>query len=217
MPDSWLEAELSRQFCPVPAPDTLWRRIHEQRRPLRVRPSPWKTFSIAMASLLLLSAGLVWRFGVTDLDTLAAKEAGNLANGSEEMDVRSSDPREIQRWVKARSNIDLQLPRDTAFWKDAVRLVGAKVRESTGSSVVVVTYRVGKDFAAMLVADRRGGSEQRGDPAHISLRGKSTANMYLYSWNVGGQDYTIAFSNTLEPDRACLLCHANSPALMLMR
>jgi hypothetical protein len=222
MPDSWLESELSRQFCPVPAPDALWRRIHEQRRPLRVRPTRWMTWSVAIVSLLVLVGGLVWRFGVTrdpsaDLEALAAREMRDLANGSGEIDIRSTDPREIQRWVKAKSGIDIQLPRDPAFWKDAVRLVGARVTQSAGSSVVVVTYRVGNDFAAMLVTDRRLGLTQNASPAHTSLRGKSTGDMRLYSWSAGAEDYAIAFTNMKEPDRACLLCHANSPALMVFR
>ncbi|HVW10264.1 MAG TPA: hypothetical protein VHC90_16870, partial [Bryobacteraceae bacterium] len=63
--DRRLEAELARQLGAVRAPDSLWLRIHEQRRPLRVRPNPWKTWSIAGASLLALLAGLAWRLGAT--------------------------------------------------------------------------------------------------------------------------------------------------------
>lgn len=63
MANPWLEGELKRDLRPVSAPDELWARIHEQRRPLRVRPHPWRVWSIAMASLLILLAGLVWHLG----------------------------------------------------------------------------------------------------------------------------------------------------------
>jgi hypothetical protein len=63
MAESCLESELKRELRPVSAPDELWARIHEQRRPLRARPNPWRIWSIAMASLLILLAGLVWRLG----------------------------------------------------------------------------------------------------------------------------------------------------------
>ncbi len=63
-----LEAELARQLAPVSAPDSLWDRIHEQRRPLRVRPRPWRAWfvggmSIAVAATLLLLAGFALRAG----------------------------------------------------------------------------------------------------------------------------------------------------------
>lgn len=81
MANSWLEGELKRELRPISAPDDLWSRIHEQRRPLRVRPNPWRAWSIAMASLLLLLAGLVWRLGATrDLD-----ETGNQAQKTRTM------------------------------------------------------------------------------------------------------------------------------------
>jgi hypothetical protein len=221
MPDSWLETELSRQLCPVSAPDALWQRIHEQRRPLRVRQSPWMTWSIATACLLILFAGLVWRFGVhrnpsADLETLAAREMHELANGSGQMDIRSGDPTEIRNWVKANSDIDLQLPRNSAFWKDAVRLVGARILRSAGSSVVVVGYRAGKDFAVMLVEDRRARLARSASPGHTSLRANSTGAAHLYSWSLGADDYAIAFSGTKDSERACLLCHANSPAMLVL-
>jgi len=63
MANPWLEGELKRNLRPVSAPDELWSRIHEQHRPLRVRPHHWRAWSIAMASLFVLLAGLVWRLG----------------------------------------------------------------------------------------------------------------------------------------------------------
>jgi hypothetical protein len=65
MANSWLETELVRELRPVPAPDELWSRIHEQRRALRVRAHPWRAWSIVAASVLMLLAGLVWRLGAT--------------------------------------------------------------------------------------------------------------------------------------------------------
>jgi hypothetical protein len=41
--------------------------------------------------------------------------------------------------------------------------------------------------------------------------------MALYSWSLGPDDYTIAFTGAKEPRAACLLCHLNTPALMVFR
>src|SRR4051794_39038285 len=112
--NSWLEGELSRQLAPLAAPDSLWRLIHEQRRPLRVRTSPWRTWSLAAAVVLMLVAGLVWRLGATrgrtsDLEALAARELSGMTAGTLRSDILSSDPEEIRRWIKARLDVDLRL------------------------------------------------------------------------------------------------------------
>jgi len=201
MPDqtSWLEAELARQFCPVSAPDALWNRIHEQRRPLRVRPErrPMAMGSVAAIALLIVAAGMFWRMGVT-------------RDPSEE--ITSDDPRQIRSWVKAKSNIDIPLPDQPTLG----RLLGARIIRLQQYSVAVVNYRVGSESATLLVTDRPATGESR-SPGHTSPRIKITGDTALYSWSLGPDDYTIAFSGVKEPRAACLLCHVNTPALMVLR
>jgi len=208
MPDSramdlWLEAELARQFRPVSAPDALWNRIHEQRRPLRVRPERHliAMWSVAAVALLILAAGMFWRLGVT-------------RDPSEE--ISSSDAQQIRSWVKAKANIDIRMPDGSPFGNHAVRLLGARIIRMQQYSVAVVNYRVGSESAAMLVTDHHATGESR-NPGHTSPRISNTANTTLYSWSLGADDYTIAFSGAREPRAACLLCHVNTPALMLFR
>src|SRR5579862_3986537 len=66
MADSWIETELARELRPVAAPEELWSRIHEQRRPLRVLPHPWRAWSIASVSLVILLIGVFWGLGKAD-------------------------------------------------------------------------------------------------------------------------------------------------------
>lgn len=218
----WLETELARQFCPVSAPQSLWSQIHEQRRPLRVRPHPWTAWSVVTAALLTLFAGFIWRFAITrdtsaDLETLARRELRALASGSGEMGIRSGDPEEIQTWVRARSDIRLRLPDQAGTGNVAVRLLGARLIRTGKFSFAVIDYRVGDDFASMLVADRRARFTGSAGSGHNSLRVKSAGDMDLYSWSVGATDYAIAFGGVGEPQRACLLCHADPPALIVFR
>ncbi len=82
-----LESELARELCAVSAPEGLWRRIHEQQRPLRVMAHPWRKWSIAAAVALMLLAGVVWRLGAalgtTDPKALAEWELRNPAMRSQ--------------------------------------------------------------------------------------------------------------------------------------
>jgi hypothetical protein len=58
-----LEQELARQLCPVRAPDDLWDRIHEQRRPLRVsRRALGPGAQLAAMALVILTTGFAMRF-----------------------------------------------------------------------------------------------------------------------------------------------------------
>jgi hypothetical protein len=196
MPDSraanlWLEAELARQFSSVSAPDALWNRIHEQRRPLRVRPQRHLMWSAAALALLIVAVGMFWR-------------------PSEE--ISSTDAQQIRSWVKAKSNIDIPLPDRPRL----VRLVGARIIRLQQYSVAIINYRVGSESATMSVTDRHATGEHR-NPGHTAPRISNTGGMALYSWNSGPDDYTIAFTGAKEPRAACLLCHVNTPALMVFR
>lgn len=212
MADARLEAELARQLGAVSAPDSLWLRIHEQRRPLRVRPNPWTAWSIAAASLLVLLAGLAWRLGATltprsDLALVARQELRDMANGTQKLDLRSADRAEIQRWVEARTGVDLKL---ASFAGEGAELCGARIFRSGGYSGAVISYRVDGHSAAMVVT---AGSGTAG-PRHTSFEEKVTGDILLYSWQREGGEYALAAMGTEKPHRPCLLCHA---AMLLPR
>lgn len=199
--DLWLETELARQLCPVAAPDALWSRIHEQRRPLRVRSERRLMWPVAALALLIIAAGIFWRLGVT---------------GEPPEEISSSDAQQIRTWVKAKSDIDIRLPDGATAGNRSVQLLGARIVRLREYSVAVVNYRVGGQSAAMLVSGRHGGSEER-NPDHTLARLNIAGDTALYSWSLGADDYTLAFSGVQEPRAACLLCHINTPALMVLR
>lgn len=217
---SWLEKELAGQLCMVSAPDSLWRGIHEQRRPLRIRPRLWISWTkwpVATGALVTVLSAAIWRFGVpheppANLETLAARELRGLADGSGKTDIRSTDAGEIRAWIRERSNIDVRLPVGSAPGNKAVRLLGARMVQLDRHPVAVITYKVDDDFAAMLVADA--GSK---GPSHASPRMRSTKEMSLYSWSLGSDEYTLAFGSAQESERACLLCHVIPPVATVLR
>lgn len=219
MPDRWLtdgrlEAELTRQLGAVTAPDSLWLRIHEQRRPLRVRPNPWKTWSIAGASLLVLLAGLAWRLGASltphpDLALVARQELRDMLTGTQRLDLRSADRAEIERWVQDQTGVDLKL---TAFGGKGTELCGARIFRAGAFAGAVIAYRVDGRSAAMVVTGRSGTS----GPRHTSLEEKVNGDMVLYSWQRAGGEYALAAAGTENPQRPCVLCHA-LPSLLMAR
>jgi anti-sigma factor RsiW len=208
----WLEQELSRQLRPVAAPESLWNRIHEQRRPLRVRPRFGTLWLAAAVALLTLSGGMVAQFSATrdpapDLLNLAERELQADTDSSGAIGFRSGDPGEIRTWVKRGSGIDIDLPERT---NGTVSLVGARLMRMDGFPVAAITYRVGKDFAAMVVTGRRGGLKRNG---HIGQRSSSRGDTRLFSWNMSGELYTIALARATDSRAACILCHAEPHGL----
>jgi anti-sigma factor RsiW len=212
--DPRLEAELTRQLGAVTAPDSLWLRIHEQRRPLRVRPNPWKTWSIAGASLLVLLAGLAWRLGASltphpDLALVAQQELRDMLSGAQNLDLRSTDRAEIERWVRDQTGVDLKL---ASFGGEGAELCGARVFRAGGFSGAVLAYRVDGHAAAMVVTGHSGTA----GPRHTSLEEKVNGDMVLYSWQRAGGEYALAAAGTEKPQRPCVLCHA-LPSLLMAR
>ncbi len=223
-PVSWLDGELGRQLCPVSAPETLWRRIHEQRRPLRVRPDRRRGWLVAAAGFLVLFTVLVWRLDGSrgsspDLNTLAARELRGFSDGDERMDILSGDPQEIRKWVRAQSGIDIDLPGNLTSRNAAFRLQGARMIRLDKYSVAAIAYRVGDDFAAMVVTDRPEvfPASVKRSAGHRSLQTKSSEGVRLSSWSAGGRDYAIAIGPSADSQRGCLLCHPYTPALMVFR
>ena len=207
----WLEMELATQLSPAAAPESLWDRIQEQPVARRGPSFRWGLWPVAAAVLLTVGGAIAWRIGlprdpVSAMEKLAAQELRALAAGPARVDFRSADPTEIRAWVKARTNIDIELPRERS---GRVRLLGARLIPLEGAPVAAVCYQVGNDTGTLLVASARlahGGSaaavEHTFSP-RVSLKGAR-----LYSWHIKEQVYTLASSSAKDPQAACLLCHA---------
>ena len=189
-----------------------------------MRPNPWRTRSIAAAALLALLAGLVWRLGATgsfgkesdpavELEALAQGEL----RGASKVDLSTGDPGKIQAWVKANSDIDIRLPGRGELGNDVVRLIGARLLRTRNAPVAVISYQVGDTPAALLVTGGRADSGDTGGAGHVAFRNETAPGARLYSWSAGANDYVLAFGSAKDAGRPCLLCHAASPALMLLR
>ena len=186
---SELQIELARHLEPVSAPEELWDRIQDQPR-----RSSFRFWPVAAALLLTVAGAAAWRISlardpVSAMEKLAEREL----SAPQEFDLRSSDPLEIRAWVKAKANIDLDLP-----GSGAVRLLGARLILLDGAPVAAVGYKVGDSPATLLVCRKR--SPSTGN-RHVFSR----ADASLFTWSMREQVYTIASSST----KACLLCHAD--------
>jgi hypothetical protein len=149
----------------------------------------------------MASGGVAWRIGLA-LD--AGVEMARLAEHelvASSLDFRSDDPAEIRRWVKAKVNVDIDLPAGPPV----VRLLGARLIQFKGTPVAAVAYRVGDDDAALLVMPKRSAATAR----HQFSRVDSAGSVRLFAWSMRRQEYAIAFAGTRDPQDACLLCHAN--------
>jgi hypothetical protein len=193
--------ELSRQLGPVAAPESLWDRIEQPQIPRREKPASWALWPIAAALLLMASGGAAWRIAIArDAGAgLARLAEDELRSGS--LDFRSDDAAEIRSWVKAKTNIDIELPAG----RSPVRLLGACVIRLKGIPVAAVAYRVGDDAAALLVMEKGSAAA----PRHLFSHPESAGSARLISWSMRRQEYMIAVAGTKDPHGACLVCHVN--------
>jgi anti-sigma factor RsiW len=127
-------------------------------------------------------------------------------NGSHALDFHSDDAAEIRAWVKTRTGIDIDLPAaQSTIAGGPVRLLGARVIRFHGEPLAAIDYRTGDDVGTLVVSSGRStAASNTGSSGHR-----------LLSWNMRNQTYTIAFPGARDARRACLLCHANAPAVLM--
>jgi hypothetical protein len=214
MADLWLERELARQLAPVAAPESLWHHINrQQRRPAR-RVSLERTFwPVAMAMVLLAFAGVLRTLSLNRApDQLSEQELALFARPSGAFDFRSDSFAETRAWVKTQANIEIDVPAGPpAAERGNVRLLGTRIIRLHGLQIAAIDYRVGDQMATLFVSGKRDGLTGSAKASkHMFSKGR------LVSWNMRSQTYTIAFSGTRGSGGACLLCHANSPGVILI-
>jgi hypothetical protein len=211
---AWLEKELSRQLAPAAAPVFLWDRINAPTSRPRALPGGlpgWSLWPLVAGAALLICAGAFWSFGATRglvsgaADKLSEQELAALTETSKGSGFRSNDPAGIRAWVKAAANIDIDLPAEQTTIKGGpVRLLGARLTHLRGVPIVAIDYRTGDEIATLLVSSQPSALTGNTDPAK-----------HLVSWNMRNQTYTIAFPGTKDAHGACVLCHANTPGLLM--
>lgn len=220
MADLWLERELARQLAPVAAPEPLWDRINRQQRKPAGRLALERTFwPVAIAMALLAFAGVLHTLSVSrEPDQLPEQELALFARPFGDFDFHSNSFEETRAWVKARADIDIEVPPGRpAAERAAVRLLGTRIIRLDGLPVAAIDYRVGDQMATLFVSGKRAG---------LTVNAKASKHLFsqgrLVSWNMRSQTYTIAVSKSgalsgVGNSRgACLLCHANLPGVILM-
>jgi hypothetical protein len=197
----WLERELARQLAPVAAPASLWKRIEEPRERSRPRASlRWIAWPAAAIVTLIACAGLL-----------------RTIDRSRDSEFRSSDFGAIRSWVKARADIDIDLPEGSAVENALVRLSGVRLIRVKGLRVAALDYRVGDNAVTLFVSGKPPAPVVNTVASrHLFSDVSSRENTRLVSWNMRNQNYTIAFSGPGDAHSACLLCHANVPGMITM-
>lgn len=177
---NWIEKHLARELSPVSAPRSLWGRVEAARR--SDRPSSragWILWPAVAAILLVASGDLAWEVGKAhgSLAPLTGRDIDTIS-----CDFQSSDPVEVERWVKAHTNVEIGLSCGRAA---GARLRGAKLIEKRGASFGAVAYQVGADAAVLLISGRHS----------------------LFGWN---QEYAIAWTGSKDNPAACSHCHIDA-------
>jgi hypothetical protein len=211
--ERWLEQELARQLAPVSAPETLWDRISEPRRSVArglAIAFSWNWVAWPAAVVVVIAfAGVYWKVN------RAREPLAELPPASRDFDFRSHDFGAIRKWVKAESNIDIDLPDGSAGSAAPVMLVGVRLIRFRGSPAAAIDYHVGEGAATLVISGKKGGLSGNTDAGkHVFSAVKSAGGKRLLSWNMHDQNYTIAFSANQELRGACLLCHTNARSMV---
>jgi hypothetical protein len=213
----WLEKELARQLAPVAAPDSLWDRINHPPRTRRPGIGfDWAFWPAAAAMVLLAFVGVLrTRAAHHDSGRITEQEAALLTSGFGRLDLRSDSFEETRAWVKSHAGLDIEIPPEPAD-RDAVRLLGARLLRFRGLPLAAIDYLAGDQTATLLVAgpDAAWTADARSS-RHVLSPGEFTNAVRIVSWNSRNQSYVIAFSGARNSHGACLLCHANTPGLIV--
>jgi len=213
----WLEAELRRQFAPVAAPAALWDVVNSPR-PRRRTAFAWALWPVVAVSALLVFV-VVLRPPATipkNNERPTERELVGMLENSKGLDFHSDDPAEIHDWVKSATNINVYLPaRQTTVEGGPVRLLGARLVRLRGEPVAAIEYRTGDDMATLFVSSGPSADGHMEASKHLFSRVQASGDWRLFSWNMRQSNYAIAFSATSDAHGACLLCHANTPGLMM--
>jgi hypothetical protein len=202
----WLELELAHRLAPAEAPGELWERVESglagqparasRRSVPRDRPpariSLWRAWPVAATAMVALAAGALWLADARDPRLDIRQLAAGVSKQAVALDLRTSDPLAVRRWLRQHTGLDVPLPASTA-----VKLEGARMVRQGAQRVAAVEYRVGQDKVTLLVA--------RADPRRpLPPHGGRTA-----VWQARDQVYALAGANPDRVEAACQLCHAS--------
>jgi hypothetical protein len=162
--------------------------------------------------LVVISSGLFLqirnsRAAARDMAQITDQELRLFADPSAGQSFPSNDPAEIRDWIKAKGNIDVELPTSRS---EAIRLLGAKLVSVRGALVAAVAYSIGKDSATLFVSRSTVCCNSAGGSRHLLSKVSTSGGKNLLSWEMKKQTYTIAYAGDNDPQGGCLLCHADA-------
>ena len=171
-------------------------------------PYAW-VLAAAAAVIVAGAIGIVrWRMAGAGEDQFAEREVA-LAAKHAGFDFGAGSFEDAREFVKARANIDIDLPkRHPSANSGPARVTGVRLVKLDRVPVAAIDYVVKGEKATLYVSGKRAGL--KGDDMGPSLHLHSRQG--LTYWNMRNETYTIAFASTKNPHGACMLCHATAPA-----
>jgi hypothetical protein len=204
-----VEKILRKRLRRIEAPSELWAQVQSGEH-LSARTSPtWIPWASTVAAVVAVVGGwTLWQGKQAPLSTEALAVAA-LKDGGAHLELRTDEPDEVRRWVRAQSGIEIPLP---PVHDPTVRIMGANIIQGA-VPVAEISYRVGEDTATLLVAKDPTGA--RSLPGHEAREAESYKSARVSSWSMRGQAYTLASASSGEFKSACLLCHTDSEPPLL--
>jgi hypothetical protein len=133
-------------------------------------------------------------------DALAIATFHEVCGNPERLPVQTGDLAELRRWAGQRR---ILLRTASAGPGDGVRVAGAApLRDRPG---IVVSYQSGGVWSALVI-------EPSGEAATKRIQRTMRDGFTIFHWRGRNQRYTLVAAEHDRPERACGLCHQDTPA-----
>lgn len=190
-------------------------RIHEmiQARNRATRAERWRAI-VAVAAAFI--AALILRpVNADGFPEFAAGSHVRYANGAAPLDVASSEPEAVSRWLAPRLPFHFKLP-DYVNQPDSAKkysLSGARLLQYGNADVAYLAYSMNRRPISLLVTSAsqvtpRGGQTFR--TGGINFHFSSERGLRLITWSDRGLSYALVSDPGVTGAESCVICHGSS-------
>jgi anti-sigma factor RsiW len=169
----------------------------------------------AACAAMLAVLGLLWLFGAAaEFTAFAADSHHRYASGMMPLDVASSDPEIVTRWLASRLPFHLQLPNyPEGGGEKRYHLVGARLLQYRNRNVAFLAYEMDRKPISLLmtsdaVAAPSGGALYRSGALKFHFSERDSLN--LIAWTDRGVHYSLVSALGARGAESCIICHGGA-------
>jgi anti-sigma factor RsiW len=177
----------------------------EKRRIRRWMPA------LAATAVLMVAAAMSWMsMSRSGYGQFAARAHRSYAVGTMPLDVTSSEPQVVSRWLAPRVPFQITLPNYPEGGPKRYSLTGARLMQYRGEDVAYLAYEMDhKPISLMISSSSRvlpeGGEKYRS--GELTFYFSSEAGLRIITWEDRGLTYAQVSDLNVKGAESCVICH----------